>query len=146
MEDCPYLSNLSLSGKILGHGDPPMQAIRYEGASPTLTTRAHLMTAEKPPSEAGDLRSRVGTLLVLLLNVVVDLLFLTGWTFANHYGEILLAEWHVHDQYSYNVLLWSFRVSTLVPIVAFVFVDLIRIVRRIWREGQESPGGSARNA
>jgi hypothetical protein len=119
-----------------------MQATDYPGASPTLRARAHLMTTdENPPSLAEVIRSRMR----MLADVAVDLLFLVGWSFVNHYGEILLRRWHSEDQFSFLVLLWCFRISTLMLIVLSLIADLILAFRRI-RQRVKPPGGSKSNA
>lgn len=83
------------------------------------------------PAEVKDAARRFGTLLFILISVVLDLAFLVGWAIANHYGEILLHKWHVEDQFSFKVLQWCFRISTLLPIAAFVLADFIRVLRRL---------------
>jgi hypothetical protein len=111
-------------------------------AARTLALGVHLKPTKRGlPAEVKDVLTRSGMLLLLLVNVVLDLGFLVGWVVANHYGEVLLHKWHVEDQFSFVVLQWCFRVSTLVPIAAFVVADFVRIVRRVIKQISESATG-----
>jgi hypothetical protein len=111
-------------------------------AAHTLTLGVHLKPAKRGlPAEVKDVFIRFGMLLLLLANVVLDLGFLVGWVVANHYGEVLLHKWHVEDQFSFVVLQWCFRVSTLVPIIAFVVADFVRIARRFLKQISGSTTG-----
>jgi hypothetical protein len=83
---------------------------------------------------AEDVKQRPPTLIMILANALIDITFLIVWFFVHYQADV-----RVFDQlelsgvtrFSASVLQWSFDISTLIPILAFLFADTLRSIWRI---------------
>jgi hypothetical protein len=84
-----------------------------------------------------DARERPPTLALVLLNATIDLLFLAIWFLVHFQADLRLfskLQLTGVTKFSASVLQWSFDISTLIPIVAFLAADTVRSVWRILLE------------
>jgi hypothetical protein len=94
-----------------------------------------------------DFVSRVGMLVLFLINVIVDLGFLAGWVWAHSWAEAnIFAKLEVKgtDKFSLNILKICFTAATLIPVAAFVAADVAVTVRRIWQRAFATPAKDSR--
>lgn len=92
-------------------------------------------------AELRSLAQRSRFLLIFLISVLIDVAFLAVWAFLS----LLVSRFFDKlgslgglDGQSLDILEWVFRVSTLIPIAAYVAWDLIRAISHIWASPRDS--------